>query len=197
MIYFLKGKIVAKKENRVIIDVADVGYEVFISRGFFEELEVGCEVKLFTYLHVKEDGFTLYGFDSGEELDLFKLIISVSGIGPKIGLNLISTLGMDKLVLAITRENLAVLTSVSGIGPKTAKLIVLELKDKILKYMPHEAKYKMISAEEKLLEELKDGLVSLGYSQREARDALAKIEPDFWKKKPQIEEALKAALKFL
>lgn len=197
MITYLKGKVVQKFENRVLLEVENTGYDIFVPHTFLEEVNTGEEAKIFTYLQVKEDGFTLFGFNSLAELEFFKILISVSGVGPKIGLNLISTLGMDKLALAITRENLAVLTSVPGIGPKTARLIVLVLKEKILKFMPHEARSKMISAEEKLLEEVKEALVSLGYSQKEAREGLAKIESAFWQKKPQIEEALKAALRFV
>ena len=197
MIYYLKGKVTAKNESRIILEVMDTGYEIFVARSLSDELVIAQEVKIYIYQQVREDGFALYGFGTAQELDFFRVLISVSGVGPKIGLNLISSLGLEKLVQAISRENLAVLTSVSGIGPKTAKLIVLELKEKVLQFMPSEGRGAALTVEEKLLEELRQALVSLGYSQKEAREALARIDPAFWRSNPTLENSLKAVLKFL
>jgi len=132
MIGYLTGKIVLKKPTKIILDVNGVGYLVNISISTFEKLpENSNEVSLFTYLNVKEDSLDLYGFWTIDEKEMFELLISVSGIGPKIAQSILSSIQIEELKEAIRFGNLPRLTSIPGIGRKTAERVLLELKDKV------------------------------------------------------------------
>ena len=132
MIAGIKGTIEAIGNNWVIIDVQGVSYQVFLPTSTLSTLGVvGQEAKLHTHLHVREDNLTLYGFSSARELTLFQTLITVSGIGPKLGMALLSAMDVEQLTMAIASGDAAMLTAVPGIGKKTAERIILELKDKI------------------------------------------------------------------
>lgn len=132
MIGYLTGKIILKKPTKIILDVNGVGYLVNISISTFEKLpEDNSQVSLFTYLNVKEDALDLYGFWTIDEKEMFELLISVSGIGPKIAQSILSSIQIDELKEAIRFGNLPRLTSIPGIGRKTAERLLLELKDKV------------------------------------------------------------------
>lgn len=132
MIGYLTGKIILKKPTKIILDVNGVGYLVNISISTFEKLpEDNSQVSLFTYLNVKEDALDLYGFWTIDEKEMFELLISVSGIGPKIAQSILSSIQIDELKEAIKFGNLPRLTSIPGIGRKTAERLLLELKDKV------------------------------------------------------------------
>lgn len=132
MIGYLTGKIVLKKPTKIIIDVSGVGYLVNISISTFEKIPDEAEVvSLFTYLNVKEDALDLYGFWTIEEKEMFELLISVSGIGPKIAQSILSAIQIDELKESIKFGNLSRLTATPGVGRKTAERMILELKDKI------------------------------------------------------------------
>ncbi len=188
MIGFLEGKIELATDKYVIINVNGVGYKIFISLNTFKNLPKKHEkVKLYTYLYVREDKMHLYGFLNQEELEFFELLVSISGIGPKGALAILTVASVKTLKRAIISGESEILTKVSGVGTKMAEKVVLELKNKIGD----------ISAEdgEKINfdNETIDALVALGYKLTEARGALRKIPEDI----KDIGEKVKQALKVL
>jgi Holliday junction DNA helicase RuvA len=132
MIAHLNGRLLSKEPNSVIVDVAGVGYEVSIPLSTFYELEeLGANVQLRIYTHVKEDALQLYGFKTPRERELFVNFISVSGIGPKIGIALLSGMSADELIASIKNNNLARLTLIPGVGRKTAERLIVDLREKM------------------------------------------------------------------
>ena len=131
MIAYLRGKVLTTTSETAILDVNGVGYEVYCSGGAFRTLTVGAVGELYTYLQVKEDGITLFGFDSPKEKELFLKLISVSGVGPKLGISILATLSADDFAMAIATADVKRLSAVKGLGKKTAEKIVLELHGKI------------------------------------------------------------------
>jgi len=190
MIAGLKGTIEAVGSNWVILDVGGISFQVFLPTSTLSAIGViGKEVKLNTFLQVREDGMALYGFGSARELALFQSLISVSGIGPKLGLALLSAMDAEQLAAAIARGDEDLLTSVPGIGKKTASRIVLELKDKI-------GKEWMITRELEAVQGNGDvlaALTSLGYSVAEATRAVASLPASG---ELDLEEKVKLALKY-
>jgi len=133
MIAYLNGKLVTKDPTYIVVDVNGVGYNVRISLHTYGKLKGSESCLIYTYLHVKEDGHTLFGFFEKEEKALFQHLISISGVGPNTAMMLLSSLSVDELERAILHENVAIIQKVKGIGAKTAQRIILELKDKIKK----------------------------------------------------------------
>ncbi|MDH5379802.1 MAG: Holliday junction branch migration protein RuvA [Cyclobacteriaceae bacterium] len=133
MIDFLRGKLHIKEPTHVVIDVGGVGYKVNISLNTFSEIKNREDITLSTYLHVKEDSHTLFGFSNNSEKIMFLHLISISGVGPSTGLMIQSSLSASELKQAILEENVTTIKSVKGVGIKTAQRIILELKDKIAK----------------------------------------------------------------
>jgi Holliday junction DNA helicase RuvA len=132
MIAHLSGTLLAKQANTLILDVGGVGYEVTIPLSTFYELEdAGATVALRIYTHVREDALQLFGFKTARERELFLRLISVSGIGPKLGITMLSGMSADEIIVSIRTNNLARLTSIPGVGRKTAERLVLDLRDKI------------------------------------------------------------------
>ena len=132
MIAYLKGKIVQKSEDRLILDVRDVGYGVEISNQTFQTLpEKGKELEILIYHHFTDNDQRLFGFTSQKEKNLFERLITVKGIGPKLGLTILSGMSAPELIQAIVTQNTSALSGISGIGKKTAERMVLELKDKL------------------------------------------------------------------
>lgn len=132
MIAFLSGKILEKHANTVIVDVGGVGYEVTIPLSTFYELgEVGSDVNLRIYTHVREDAIQLFGFKTMRERDLYLKLLSVQGIGAKSGITMLSGMNADEIIAAIRTDNLARLTAIPGVGRKTAERLVIELRDKV------------------------------------------------------------------
>src|SRR5215831_20718876 len=132
MIAYLTGTLLSKQATSVIVDVGGVGYEVAIPLSTFYELdETGSRVQLRIYTHVREDALQLYGFKTSRERELFMQLISVSGIGPKLGITLLSGMNADEMIASIRNNNLARLTLIPGVGRKTAERLVVELRDKI------------------------------------------------------------------
>ena len=131
MIAFLHGKVLETTAETAILDVNGVGYELYCTRGAFRTLTVGAMANLYTYLQVKEDGITLFGFGEPKEKELFLKLISVSGVGPKMGIAILATLSADDFALAIATADVKRLATVKGLGKKTAEKIVLELHGKI------------------------------------------------------------------
>jgi Holliday junction DNA helicase RuvA len=132
MIAHLSGTLLAKHANTVLLDVGGVGYEVTIPLSTFYDLEdAGANVALRIYTHVREDALQLFGFKTARERELFMRLISVSGIGPKLGITMLSGMSADEIIASIRTNNLARLTSIPGVGRKTAERLVIELRDKI------------------------------------------------------------------
>jgi Holliday junction DNA helicase RuvA len=170
MIAHLRGRILDKNPNRIIIEAAGVGYEVAITIGSFSSLPSdGSEVALHIYTHVREDTLALYGFLRREEKQLFERLIGVSGIGPKLAMTVLSGIAPDALVTALRSNDLSALTRIPGVGKKTAERMVLELRDK-LEGLTAAAAAPVASRME---EDVVSALVNLGY-QRGPAEAAAK-----------------------
>jgi holliday junction DNA helicase RuvA len=198
MYHYLNGKIAEKTPTAAILDVNGIGYEVRVSLSTFSSLpNLGETVKLFTHFVVREDAQLLYGFATEEEREAFRLLISISGIGPKLAITLLSGVTLPELKRAIQEKNIPVLTAISGIGQKTAERVIIELKDKIGrpeipsgKEIVHDA-----SVSDQMVEDSVSALVSLGYTKQKAKEAIQKTLKAMLGKKPSVEEIIRAALK--
>lgn len=182
MISFIKGRVADIEEDKIIIECNNIGYNVFVPASLIGSIgRTGTEVKLHTYMSVREDAITLFGFRSKEELSLFRKMISVSGIGPKGALGILSTLTVDNLKLAIMSEDAKAIAKSPGIGAKTASKLILELKDKINMegifdgYSDDGMEDSDRLGEGALQKDVADALVSLGYSPSEALNAVRKV----------------------
>jgi len=178
MIAYLSGKLFEKEANSVIIDVGGVGYDVMIPLSTFYDLgEIGEDVSLRIYTHVREDAFQLFGFKTVRERELFLLLISVSGIGPKSAITALSGMSADEIIGAIRQNNLARLNSIPGVGKKTAERLVIELRDKIAKLSAvasEEMKAEGIpqTSGDDVYDDAISALVNLGYQRNAAEKAL-------------------------
>ncbi len=190
MISKLRGKIWHTDDKYIILDVLGVGYKISLTNTDLAELnqskEGAREVTLWTHLSVKEDALDLYGFINKTELDFFGLLISISGIGPKKALGILSVAPVETLKKALRSRDTSYLTQVSGIGRKNAEKIVMELKDKFQALAGGED-FSSLREDGDAIEAIK----SLGYSPAEARDALQKIDQSITKLGDRIKEALK------
>ena len=198
MIALVRGTLAYKSIDHVIIDVGGVGYRLFIPLSTFYSLPEAGEISLFTHTHVREDSLLLYGFLSLEEKDLFVILIGISGIGPKLAVNILSHIPAGDLKRAIATGDIKRLSGLPGIGKKTAERLVLELKDKV---GPAGGPAKTLgsspaagTAAGDLIGDVISALVNLGYKENQARKVLENMElaPDL-----SMEEALKGALKVL
>lgn len=187
MISYLKGKISYKLKGKVIIEVNNIGYSVFVSENFFNDLKVDTEAQIFTFQNVKEDALDLYGFKTLEELEFFELLISISGVGPKSALSVLAVAQLSDIKESIVRGDSGLLTKVSGIGKKIAERVVLELKDKLLKIG---GAYDLSITANFSADEI-DALMALGYSVAEAREALNQVGQEIKDSAERIRQALK------
>ena len=179
MIAHLSGTLLSKQATSVIVDVSGVGYEVSIPLSTFYDLEdTGSKVQLRIYTHVKEDALQLYGFKTARERELFINFISVSGIGPKLGIALLSGMSADELIASIKSNNLARLTLIPGVGKKTAERLILELREKMaaLSTAQLEEETPQQAAElgsaDNVRSEALSGLMNLGYQRSAAEKAI-------------------------
>lgn len=188
MIAYLRGKIISKNLNSMIIDVGGVGYQVFSGEKFLNELGLGQEVEVYTHHQVREDASDLYGFKSPEDLELFVLLLSVSGVGPKSALGVLQMATSDEVKEAIIRGDAGLLTKVAGIGQKTAERIVLELKTKVIRSAKGTGLIDSlpVSGSDEI-----DALMSLGYSLSEARLALNAVSSELTDSGERVKAALK------
>ena len=202
MIGYIKGIVADKQDEYVIVDNQGIGWQIFVPASLLDsELRTGEEVKLYTWLHVREDAMQLYGFYTKDDLDVFRMLLNVSGIGPKVALGILSFLTADDLRFAVLADDAARIAKAPGVGKKTAQKLILELKDK----------FKLDEAFEKKLEHVQQdavpgstagdassdavqALVALGYSGTEALQAVRKVQID---ESMDSEAILKAALKFI
>jgi Holliday junction DNA helicase RuvA len=182
MIAHLSGTLLAKQATAVILDVSGVGYEVIIPLSTFYELEeIGSQVQLRIYTHVREDALQLYGFRTARERELFMRLISVSGIGPALGIKLLSGMSAEEMISSIRTDNLARLTLIPGVGRKTAERLVVELRDKIASLsLPEQedefgvaASKPAAQSEEAIHTDALSALVNLGYQKSAAEKAIA------------------------
>ena len=198
MIQYITGTLVDMDEESVIIDHQGIGFQVYISGQTFEYLpSVGSEIKMYIYFQVKEDAFALYGFLTRDDLHIFKLLISVNGVGPKGALAILSVLSPDDLRFAVISDNAKAIAKAQGIGTKTAQRVVLELKDKLkledaFSSQDELVKNPQIKMEKGVRQEALLALTALGYSASEASSVLSGIEitPD-----SDVESVLKLALR--
>ena len=197
MISYIKGRLEIKSKDYIVVDVGGIGYKIFMSETAINELEKGTEVKVFTYMRVREDDISLYGFLNNEELVTFELLISVGGVGAKSAITILSNITPSKFALAVITNDVNTLKKLPGIGAKTAARIILELKDKMKTEQ---------SIEENKNEEIKEAIVLdnkandavealcvLGYTRKDVEKALSNIDTN----KLTVEEIIKQGLKYL
>lgn len=174
MIAYLKGSIHAKSPEQLIVDVHDVGYQLEISSQTYEELPAeGEEIELLVYHHVTDNDQRLFGFVSQNEKDLFELLITVKGVGPKLGLTILSGLPAEQITGAIAQKDKSALSQIKGIGKKTAERMILELKDKMSEMV--DATYtpaSTTSVSSNVKEEAISALQSLGFKKRDAEESI-------------------------
>lgn len=187
MIAKIKGKIDFMRDAYVVIDVQGVGYKVFVTPYFMGKLALQDMAELFTHTYVREDTLALYGFASIEELEMFELLIGVSGIGPKAAMGILTIADPKTIATAVQNEDVSILTRVSGVGKKTAQRVVLELRNKIANLPVHEH-HKATSDADAL-----EALAAMGYSVSEAREALKQVPKDI----VDVGERVKASLRVL
>ncbi|MGN0748415.1 MAG: Holliday junction branch migration protein RuvA [Christensenellales bacterium] len=167
MFNYIIGEIVLKSENSVVVENNSVGFEIFVSQSTLLSLpSIGSVAKIYTYLNVREDEMSLFGFSTLEEKEMFLKLISVSGIGPKVALSILSGIRLSDLSIAIKTEDIKVLSTIKGLGKKTAERIVLELKDKISVIGFNEENVPMLN--ESAIDEATEALVALGINKNEA-----------------------------
>ncbi|HEX9926128.1 MAG TPA: Holliday junction branch migration protein RuvA [Anaerolineae bacterium] len=191
MIGSLRGEIIDKEENALLIEVSGVGYYVLAPTTLLDVLEIGMQTQLFTHLHVREQELTLFGFPDEEELDLFRTLLHVQGIGPKVALAILSHLSVETLRQAVAREEAALLARVPGIGPKKAKQIVFQLRDKV----GFEDIFVTSTPISDTDGEVIAALTTLGYSVVEAQAALQQLPKEA--RDESIEEKIRIALSSL
>lgn len=197
MISYIKGRLEIKSKDYIVVDVGGIGYKIFMSETAINELEKGTEVKVFTYMRVREDDISLYGFLNNEELVTFELLISVGGVGAKSAITILSNITPSKFALAVITNDVNTLKKLPGIGAKTAARIILELKDKMKTEQ---------SIEENKNEEIKEAIVLdnkandavealcvLGYTRKDVEKVLSNIDTN----KLKVEEIIKQGLKYL
>lgn len=204
MFYYIKGKLALLTPGYAVVDAMGVGYKLTISQNTYESLPRndadGNEVTLYTYLSVREDAVELYGFATEAELSSFRMLLGVSGVGPKAALSVLSLLTPEKFALAVCTDDKKTIAKANGVGPKTAARIILELQDKLLKQTsPDDTRATITTAittsgtSHGKMTEAQDALSVLGYSRSEAMAALQQIDVAGM----ELEDVIRAALKKL
>lgn len=199
MIAYISGALVSAEENYIVIDNHGMGYRIFVSGKFLEHIPAyGTQIKIYTHMYIREDELTLYGFHSEEELSVFRILIGISGVGPKVAMAILTALTIQELQLAVISEDAKTISKANGVGAKGASRIILELKDKLKMEDMMDAAY-----EQSIVQDTQDlnaardailALVNLGYSNSEAALAVKKIGDT---SQMDVESILKAALKKL
>ena len=204
MFYYINGKLAALEPGFAVIDAGGVGYKMTITQNTYSSMpprltvNEAPTVKLYSYMAVREDGVELFGFISTEELSAFKMLITVSGVGPKAAVSILSQLSPSKLALAICTEDKKAIAKANGIGPKTAARIILELKDKLNAEAVDDGETQEVidtvtSRDSSKLADAQNALLVLGYSRSEALNALKSIDTEAL----ALDEIIKLALKKL
>ena len=205
MFYYISGKLALLQPGFAVIDAGGVGYRLTISQNTYDSLprsaaDAHKEVKLYTYMASREDDLELFGFASETELSSFKMLLTVSGVGPKAAISILSLLTPEKFALAVCTEDQKTISKASGIGPKTAARIILELKDKLMKETPPQKAAETLTTaitqsgtSQGRLSEAQDALMVLGYSRAEALSAMQGLDISAM----ELEDIIRAALKKL
>lgn len=197
MIAFVSGILEMKLNGYIVIDVGGLGYKVFMSESAIEVVgELGEKVKVYTHHHVREDDISLYGFLTMEELNMFELLISVSGVGAKSALSILANIEPSSFALAVISNDMSKLVKIPGVGAKTAARIVLELKDKLKNQDAVTKKTDVIKkniVDEKQVDEAISALQVLGYNRKDIEKVFEKIELD----NLSLEDMIKLGLKYL
>lgn len=200
MISYIRGELVFIEKDKVIVDVNGVGFGIFMPERAMGLLpQTGNEVKIYTYLNVREDAMQLFGFLTRDDMEVFRLLIGVSGIGPKGGLSILSCLSADDLRFAVMSGDAKAISAAPGIGKKTAEKLIIELKDKldIEEILNHSAEEPAGAAGDSSTSEVQaeavQALVALGYGSTESLKAVKKVDLE----NAAVEDVLKAALKHL
>ena len=178
MISFLDGKVIFKTNNFIVINVNGIGFKVFMPESSVNQIETNQDLKIYTYLRVIENDISLFGFLTYEELSMFELLISVSGIGAKSAINILSTIEPSKFALAVITNDVNALKELPGIGVKSAQRIILELKDKI-KTEQAESKDSEIKSKIENVEKAQDAIDALqvlGYNRKDVEKVISKID---------------------
>ena len=209
MYYYIRGELVASTLNMAVVDAGGVGYKMTVSENTYRALPRRADknptVTLYTYLSVREDGVELFGFANERELSSFKMLLSVSGVGPKAAMAVLSLLTPEKFALAVCTEDKKTISKANGVGPKTAARIILELRDKLMKetsidedlstaVLDHSSEAAGAPARGKMSEAM-DALLVLGYTRSEAQNALKSIDTQALYIEDIIKEALKKLMK--
>ena len=198
MIAYLEGKLIEKSPTHLILEVGGVGYSINIPVSTYSHLgETGQTVKVLTYQHVREDELKLYGFSSQPEKELFELLISVNGVGPRLALSILSCISVNEFQRSVLQEDLDVLTTIAGVGKKKAQRLIVELKEKLSKVDLGEKKD--LKEREAVWVPAQDeavlALVSLGYTKFDAKKVLERVTKEVKEVLP-VEELIKRALKY-
>jgi len=197
MYSYIKGSLEIKANGFVIVENSGIGYKIFMSENGIEGLgEIGKEVKVYTYYHVREDNISLFGFTSNEELRMFELLISVSGVGAKSAINMLSAISPSDFALAIISNDISSLVKVPGIGAKSAQRIILELKDKLKTeeaISKVDSKIKVAVKQNNNQEEAVAALQVLGYNKKEVEKVLEKLDTAVL----SVEDIIRKALAYL
>ena len=200
MISYIRGELVSIEEEKVIVDVNGVGFGIFMPAQSINMLPaIDEEVKLHTYMNVREDAMQLFGFLTRDDLEVFKLVISVSGIGPKGGLSILSHLSPDELRFAVMAHDVKAISGAPGIGKKTAEKLIIELKDKlsiedVLERTVEKESVSVSNTSSLVQTEAVQALVALGYGNTESLKAVKKVDSNA---DMSVEEILKQALKYI
>ncbi len=205
MFYYISGKLALLQPGFAVLDAGGVGYRLTISQNTYDSLprsaaDAQKEVRLYTYMAIREDDLELFGFSTETELSSFKMLLTVSGVGPKAAISILSLLTPEKFALAVCTEDQKTISKASGVGPKTAARIILELKDKLMKETPAQKATETITAaitqpgtSQSRLSEAQDALLVLGYTRAEALNALQGLDVSAM----ELEDVIRAALKKL
>jgi len=200
MIARISGTLIFKSTDHVIIDANGIGYRIFVPLTTFYELpEVSQSVTLYIHTNVKQDAISLFGFYNNEEKDIFQLMISVTGIGPRLAINILSGISAEALVKAVSQGNLNRLVGIPGVGKKMAGRMILELKDKVIKFISEEVMHRAgdgLKENEQVKEDALSALINLGYKSNAARGVLDKVVNEF-SDPVTLDVLLKESLKIL
>ncbi len=193
MIGFLRGNPVYIGKDYCLLDVGGVGYRVYADARTLQTMHIGSETMVYTYLSVREDALTLYGFSEQQSYELFLELISVSGIGPKVAMGIISSITAERFARAIQGKEIKVLTKLPGIGKKSAERMVLELKDKVgwVRSDDDAPDNEFVPIEDSVASEAVQALISLGYSE----DEIMPVMKDISSKYDKVEDLIKNTLK--
>jgi Holliday junction DNA helicase RuvA len=196
MIAKISGFLLEKSPTRVLIEVSGIGYEIHIPLSTFDKVgAIGEKISLFTHLHVREDALQLFGFATATEKQLFQHLLAVTGIGPKVAQSILSGCSVETFCRYIAQNEIAALTSIPGIGKKTAERLVLELRDRLARWLPDEAAVTAKSKTSAIQEETVMALVSLGYNRTAAEKAVEQVTREAGEL--PVEELIKRALRYI